>query len=185
MNHAIHNPSPMPRRETRSALSYTAQMLVDALGLLPPRASEPGYWKTPDGSVAVSAGLLKYGFKDVEQPLRVLVSFEGRDVQSRVRQRVKEAVGDPRTMTPEERRQNWFQVLRIGKEVRTERVAEIVAELEQVGIELPTESIVVHRVSNTFFISLTLETLRRICQLRALGFNEIRRLHLEQPAEKR
>jgi hypothetical protein len=180
---AAQSPSPMLRRETRSALSLTAQMMVDALELLPPRASEPGYWKSADGSVSVSAALLKYGFKEVGQALRVLVSFEGRDVQSRVRQRVKELVGDPKLMTTDERRDNWFQVLRIGKDVRTERVSEIVQELEAAGVEIPTETITVHRVSNTFFVSLTLETLRQICLVRKHGFGDIRRLHLEQLAD--
>src|SRR5262245_50204361 len=95
-------PSLMTRRDTRS-LSGVGQVVANALGLESPAASNPGYWKRPDGFVTVNAGLLKDGVKDLEAPLRVLVSFDGRDVQSQVRQRIKESVGDPKTLSAGER----------------------------------------------------------------------------------
>lgn len=168
------------RRDTSAYLRPVAQALVNALELRPPTTTDPGHWKSADGFVAISTALIKDGFTGPEQKLRALVAFHPRQTQEVVQQRIRREFPKYDTMTQEERRSHWSRILQIGKQARTERVSEILRELEARDIELPVHNLVVHRVSHTFFVTLDLPLLERLVALRASGFDELKRIHIEK-----
>jgi hypothetical protein len=172
-----------PPRQSTNFLRPLAHLLVDALGLEPPTTLDPGHWKTPDGFITVSTSLIKDGFTDRGTPLRALIAFEPRDAQQKAKKNIQARYPDYERMPPEERRGVWGKILLMTKEARKERVAEIVAELDRHGVDLPAHNIVVHRVSNTFFATVNLEILEQIQALRrAHGYDELRRINIEKPA---
>ena len=161
-----------------------AGALVETVGLRPPTAAEPGYWRTADGFVVINAGLLMDGFAGEPIHLRALVSFDPRDAQKIAKERMRNEFPDYDGMGTHERRSVWARFLQIAKQARTERVAQVVAELSNLGVELPVHDIVVHRVSNTFFVTLDLDTLSRLVALRADGYAELRRIHVEKAVRR-
>lgn len=161
-----------------------AKALIEAVGLRRPTTAEPGYWKTDDGFVVVNIGLLMDGFAADPIQLRALVSFDPRDAQKIAKQRMHNEYPDYDNMDTNSRRSVWRRFLQIAKQARTERVAQVVTELNDRGIELQVHDIVVHRVSNTFFVTLDLDTLSRLVTSRADGYVELRRIHIEKAVSR-
>lgn len=175
-------PSMAPEQYHRSNfLRSEAQELVDALGLEPPTTDDPGHWKTPDGFITISTSLIKDGYTDRGNSLRALIAFEPRNAQRIAKKRVQEEFPGYDEKPVEERRAIWRRILQITKQARKERVADIVTELDQHGIDIPVHDIIVHRVSNTFFATLDLATLEQIQTLREEnGYDELRRINIEK-----
>ena len=165
---------------TKSGLSWAAQLFIDALELSPPTARDPGYWRSEDGFWTVSIAVLRDGIKDLEAKIGALVVFHGADVEAVTKRRVsKEYPGDESvSFSLDERKQHCRRILQIGRQARTERVKAIVCDLEEAGISIPTETIKVHRISKSFQITLGLEPLRQIDQLRRQGSFPLRRITL-------
>src|SRR5262245_14984879 len=133
------NPPParITRRDTSSFLRPIAHLFVDSLGLSSPTPEDPGHWKTADGFLVVSAGLIKDGFQKPNDRLRALIAFHPRDTQARTRARIEERFPQYATLDQEAKRAMWPRILNVGKVVRTERVQAIVQELEDKGVALP------------------------------------------------
>jgi len=166
--------SRVPARSSRSV----TQRLVDRCDIRPPRAKDPGHWRTHDGFVSINAGIIMDGLAP-GQGLRALISFVPGDIQSRIRERIRAEIPDFDRLSDVERQAVWGRVLRIGKDVRTDRVVEIVKDLDQRGIDMAVHSLVVHRVSNTFFVTLSPATLQELIILRAQGYPHLRRITVE------
>ena len=176
------NPPPekLSERDTSSVLTTAARKMEQALGLKPPRSDDPGYWKTPDNFISISAGLLKYTYKSIEDTFRVLISFEPRYVEKLQKAIFDRELPDYDQLPQEERRNLWGRVLRLRKQARAERINHILDELEEAGVPVARGSIEVHRVSHTFYAEIDLRTLYRINKLqRDHGFKEFRRILID------
>ena len=168
------------RRDTSSFLRPIASLMVEALGLTPPTPDQPGHWTTQGGFLTVSADLIKDGFKNTGDQFRALISFNPRDTQTITDERIRKLYPNYDAMPQEKRRQVWARILQVGKHARTERVAEIVKDLEGRGVELPVHSLQVHRVSYTFFATVNLELLKALVALHQQGYEELRKIHISQ-----
>ncbi len=172
----------LPRRSTGSSLRPIAQAIVEGLNLEGPTAQCPGHWKTDDQFLSVNAGLLKHDIKHPTQPLRALVSFDASDVRELAQEAVRREFPDYDSLDGDSKRDLWSKVLRVSKQVRTERVRAIVDELLGLGIELDTQSITVHRVSSTFSLTLSLRQVQQLQRVRARGYLKIRRIGVQTVA---
>lgn len=175
-------PAPLPKRDTSSFLRPLAQLMVDELGLTPPTPEQPGHWTTPTGFLTVSTALIKDGFQSKNDRFRALVSFHPRDTQTVTNERIRKLFPSYDEMPQEKRRQVWARILQIGKHARTERVSEIIRELEQKGIDVPVQSLQVHRVSYTFFVTVDLDLLKALVELHQDGYEELRKIHISKVA---
>jgi len=178
------DPPRRPRRDTSTFLRPVANELVEALELEAPTTADPGFWKTADGLVWVNAGLIKDGFTERDERLRVLISFDPKDLQNVAKERMRKEFPSYDDMDSTARRAVWARILQIGKQARAERVAQIVKDLDALGVDLPVHNLVVHRVSNTFFATVDLEILSRLAELHRDGvYTELRRINVQQVAE--
>lgn len=177
----VVRPAQRPAMHTRtgSSLKPVAEAIADGLGLLPPCAQDPSAWRSEDQFIAVDSGLLRHDIRHVGQPVRALISFDAHGIRELARDRVRQEFPDYDNLDGDARRELWRKVLRLSKRVRTERVREILAELESHGIYLEPESITVHRVSSTFSLSLTFNQLLAMRRLQQMGYTKIRRIGVQ------
>ncbi|MFC1610777.1 hypothetical protein ACFL6C_07455 [Myxococcota bacterium] len=169
------DPRRMTSLRTATELSFTGQLIANALCLNPPSTRDPGYWKTEDGFIAINSGLLKSSYRNLTHELKALITFEAdgakRATQLRIRAEVDSQVDDEK--------EQFYHRLRIAREERKRCVIGILKHLARFGIRVPIDTMTVHRVSYSFFLKLDLRTLRRLCKLKARGYRGLRRIRID------
>ncbi len=172
------------RRDTNSYLRPIAHALVEALDLQPPTPSAPGYWTRKDGFASVSAGIIKHDLRHATDRVRALLTFDASGVQDLVDQRLLEFFPDPEQLDSKKRRDRWARAMIVAKQVRRERVQFILRELSASGVSMDADSVVVHRVSCTFFGILSLRDSQRLLRLAKRGYTGIKKMKIDDIASE-
>lgn len=170
----------LTKRDTASYLRPIAQALIDALGLEPPITQAPGYWRRSDGFAQVSAGVIKHDLRHATDRMRALLTFDTTGIQPVVARRLAEFFPHPDQLGGRQRRERWSRSMMICKEVRRERVRIILRELSKEGIGIDPDSIVVHRVSSTFFGVMSLRDSQRLVRLSRRGYRGIKKIKVDE-----
>jgi len=160
-------PLPLERRESTTGLTPVAERAVRDLELRRPQVNTPGHWSSESGDLCISTAVLKYALTRIDTPLRALLSFAPGDMEQKRVQLLDQVLPNRGAMNSQEVKRSWGKTLKIRAQARQQRVHDILQELSAAGVNLDPNTIEVHRVSNTFYANVTLQSLRRLQQLRS------------------